>query len=304
MAAEASVVIRRSVSSPMTTQRLRSLLGRIAIHGILLLTAVLFLAPLFVMVATSFKEMDEIRGGSMIALPQTWTAQPWREAWDAACIGVSCSGLRPYFANSIMMAGPAVVISCLLGALNGYVLTKWKFHGSELLFGLMLFGCFIPYQVVLIPMAKLLGIIGISGSIQGLILVHTVYGLAFTTLFFRNYFVGFPSELIRAARIDGAGFFGIFFRIVLPNSLPILAVAVIWQFTNIWNDFLFGASFAGAGAQPVMVALNNLVNTSTGTKAYNVDMAGAMITALPTLAVYVLAGRFFVRGLMSGAVKG
>jgi glucose/mannose transport system permease protein len=202
------------------------------------------------------------------------------------------------------MVVPAVTISTILGALNGYVLTKWSFKGSTILFGLMLFACFIPFQIVLIPMAKMLGLLGMAGSTNGLVMVHVVYGLGFTTLYFRNYYQVFPTELIRAAQIDGAGFFRIFWRILLPSSGPIIVVSVIWQFTNIWNDFLFGASFADLDSQPMTVALNNLVSSSTGIKEYNVHFAGAIIAALPTLLVYIVAGRYFVRGLMAGSVKG
>ena len=202
------------------------------------------------------------------------------------------------------MVIPAVAISTIVGALNGYVLTKWTFRGANVIFALILFGCFIPFQIVLIPMARTLGLLGLASSTPGLVLVHVVYGLCFTTLYFRNFYAAFPTDLVKAAKIDGAGFFTIFWRIMLPNSIPILVVTVIWQFTNIWNDFLFGASFAAGGAAPITVALNNIVNTSTGVKEYNVDMASAMMTALPTLLVYVLAGQYFVRGMMAGAVKG
>ncbi len=274
------------------------------IYGALLLFAAIYLLPLFVMLVTSFKTLDEIRNGDMLQLPQQPTIEPWLNAWGAACIGLTCEGLKGYFWNSIRMVVPAVAISTLLGAFNGYVLTKWRFPGHRLIFGLMLFGCFIPFQVVLVPMAQVLGKLGVANSTPGLILVHVAYGLGFTTLFFRNYYEAFPNELIKAAMIDGAGFFRIFFRILLPSSGPIIVVTVIFQFTNIWNDFLFGASFAAGGAAPMTVALNNLVSSSTGVKEYNVHMAGAMIAALPTLLVYVLAGRYFVRGLMAGAVKG
>ena len=202
------------------------------------------------------------------------------------------------------MVIPAVILSVTLGALNGYVLTKWRFRGDNIVFAFILFGCFIPFQTVLIPMAYLLGALGIAGTIPGLVLVHVVYGISFTTLFFRNYFVSIPDEILRAARIDGAGFWAILLRILLPVSWPIIMVSVIWQFTGIWNDFLFGVAFSAGSGQPVTVALNNLVNTSTGTKAYDEDMAAAVITALPTIAVYVMAGRYFVRGLMAGSVKG
>jgi glucose/mannose transport system permease protein len=189
-------------------------------------------------------------------------------------------------------------------ALNGYVLTKWRFRGDNYVFGLMLFSCFIPFQIVIIPMAALLGFLGLSGTIAGLVLVHTVYGLGFTTLFFRNFYAAFPTELVRSAMVDGAGFFQIFTRILLPLSTPIIIVTVIWQFTNVWNDFLFGASFSDFDSFPMTVALNNLVNSSTGVKEYNVHFAGAILAALPTLIVYIVSGRYFVRGLMAGAVKG
>jgi glucose/mannose transport system permease protein len=202
------------------------------------------------------------------------------------------------------MVVPAVFFSVSLGALNGYVLTKWRFRGDNVVFALILFGCFIPFQIVLIPMAKLLGTIGLAGSVPGLVFVHVTYGTAFTTLFFRNYFVSIPNELIKAARVDGAGFWPILLRILLPISWPIIMVAVIFQFTGVWNDFLFGIAFSAGPGQPVTIALNNLVNTTTGTKAYNEDMAAAIITALPTIIVYVFSGRYFVRGLMAGSVKG
>jgi len=239
----------------------------------------------------------------MLALPQTWTIAPWKSAWSTAQIGVEPTGLRPYFINSILMVVPAVIIATILGAINGYVLTKWRFRGDNILFGLMLFSCFIPFQIVLIPMASVLGKLGLAGSVPGLILVHVVYGIGFSTLYFRNYYASFPTELVHAAMIDGAGFFRIFWRILMPVSGPITVVCVIWLFTNIWNDFLFGASFGGT-SQPVTVALNNLVQSSHGVKEYNVHFAAAIFAALPTLLVYIVGGRYFVRGLMAGSVKG
>ncbi len=279
-------------------------LTRALIYAALILFAVYYMLPLYVMVVNSLKPLDEIRQGGMLNLPQTWTFEPWISAWSTAQIGVQPTGLRPFFINSILMVVPAVVISTFVGALNGYVLTKWQFRGSNIFFGMLLLSCFIPFQIVLIPMARVLGVIGLAGSIWGLILVHVVYGLGFTTLYFRNYYEAFPTELVRAAQIDGASFFQIFWRILLPSSGPIIVVSVIWQFTNIWNDFLFGASFSGAATTPMTVALNNLVSSSTGVKEYNVHFAGAILAALPTLIVYIVSGRYFVRGLMSGAVKG
>lgn len=279
-------------------------LTRALIYSALLLFAVYYMLPLYVMLVNSFKPLDEIRQGGMLSLPQQWTIEPWLSAWSTAQIGVQPTGLKPFFINSILMVVPAVAISTVVGALNGYVLTKWRFRGSNIFFGLLLLSCFIPFQIVLIPMARVLGMLGIAGTIWGLILVHVVYGIGFTTLYFRNYYEAFPTELVRAAQIDGANFFQIFTRILLPSSGPIIVVSVIWQFTNIWNDFLFGASFSGANSTPMTVALNNLVSSSTGVKEYNVHFAAAILAALPTLIVYVVSGRYFVRGLMSGAVKG
>ncbi len=281
--------------------------GRVAgtmIYLVLLLFALFYLLPLYVMMVNSVKPLSEITGGGMMALPQEWTLEPWGKAWSTAQIGVEPTGLRPYFWNSISMVVPAVAISTILGALNGYVLTKWRFKGDTILFGLMLFACFIPFQIVLIPMAAVLGALGLAGTTAGLVLVHLVYGIGFSTLYFRNYYAVFPTELVRAAQIDGAGFFRIFWRILLPSSGPISVVCIIWQFTNIWNDFLFGASFASGDGAPMTVALNNLVQSSTGVKEYNVHFAGAILAALPTLLVYIVAGRYFVRGLMAGSVKG
>ncbi|MFM9976242.1 MAG: carbohydrate ABC transporter permease [Beijerinckiaceae bacterium] len=295
------------------------MLTRVVIYGLLLIFAAIYLMPLAVMVMTSLKPLAEVTGGNMFRPPVELTFEPWIQAWGKTCVGLTCEGIKGYFWNSVKMVVPAVLISTLLGALNGYVLTKWRFRGHRLVFGLMLFACFIPFQSVLIPMATVLGNLngvgqaltkwtgftfGFGDPTVNLVIVHVVYGLGFTTLFFRNYYELFPTELIKAAMMDGAGFFQIFWRILLPNSAPIFIVTVIYQFTNIWNDFLFGATFAGGESSPMTVALNNVVNTSTGVVEYNVNMAAAIIAALPTLLVYVLAGRYFVRGLMAGAVKG
>ena len=277
---------------------------RAFIYLILLFFAFIYLAPLYVMFTTSLKDIEEIRSGNLMALPIDPTFYAWKKAWSSACTGSDCNGLAPYFWNSVRIVFPAVIISTIVGAFNGYVLAKWKFKGSEFLFGALLFGCFIPFQVILLPMAKLLGMLGLANTVTGLVLVHVIYGVAFTTLFFRNYYVGIPTELVRAAKLDGAGFFAIFRYVFIPLSAPIFVVTIIWQFTQIWNDFLFGVVYSGSGTQPITVALNNLVNTSVGGKEYNVDMAAAIIAALPTLAVYVIAGKYFVRGLTAGAVKG
>ena len=279
-------------------------LSRLLLYALLLLAACFFLAPLYVMLATSLKDAAQIRSGNLLSLPTSLNFEAWELAWATACTGVDCRGLQPYFWNSVLMAVPAVLISTAWGAINGYVLSLWKFRGSELLFGFMLFGVFMPFQVVLLPMSQVLGYLGLSSSLAGLVLVHCLAGLAGTTLFFRNYYAAIPKELINAARIDGAGFWRIFWRIVLPMSTPILMVTLIWQFTNIWNDFLFGVAFSSADSKPITVGLNNMANTSSSVKSYNVDMAAAVIAGLPTMLVYVLAGQYFVRGLTAGAVKG
>jgi len=279
-------------------------MGRIFIYGLLTIAALYFLIPFVIMVLTSLKTMDDIRTGTLVSLPAHVNFDAWKEAWGSACVGVKCDGIKGYFFNSVRMVIPAVAISTMIGAVNGYVFSKWRFRGSEVIFSLLLIGCFIPFQVILLPMATTLGKLGIAQSLTGLILVHVVYGLAFTTLFFRNFYVTIPDDLVKAARIDGAGFFRIFWRILLPVSAPIIVVSVIFQTTQIWNDFLFGVVFTGGDTQPVTVALNNLVNTSTGVKKYNVDMAAAIIAGAPTLFVYIVAGKYFLRGLTAGSVKG
>ncbi len=278
--------------------------SRVALYGILIFLGLLFVLPIYVMGVNSLKPLDEIRGGNLMALPMEWTLEPWATAWSTAQIGVQPTGLKPYFLNSFLLVVPAVLISTAIGAINGYILTQFKMRGANIVFAMLLFSVFIPFQIVLIPMARTLGMLGLAGTVSGLVFVNVVYGIGFTTLFFRNYYAAFPGELVRSARMDGAGFFRLFWRILLPNSAPIVVVTIIWQFTNIWNEFLFGASFSDYKSFPLTVALNNLVNSSTGVKEYNVHFAGAFIAAIPTLVVYVLSGKYFVRGLMAGSVKG
>ena len=296
------------MTNSLIANPLREMMKRLVLRWLLYLLlctfALYYMMPLFVMITTSLKNLEEIRTGSLMSLPREITLAAWSTAWSSACTGIQCEGLRPYFWNSVLLAVPAVLISTIIGAINGYVVAQWRFKLSNILFALMLFGCFIPFQVVLLPMARVLGMTGLAGSISGLIFVHVIYGIGFTTLFFRNYYVTIPVELVKAAKVDGASFWRIFFSIFLPLSLPIIVVTVIWQFTQIWNDFLFGVSFSEAGTQPITVALNNIVNSTTGVKEYNVDMAAAIIAALPTLLVYIVAGKYFIRGLTAGSVKG
>jgi len=296
--------MRNESSQTAMYQTPGAIFGRVILYAILIVAAIYFLIPLFVMIITSLKTMNDIRTGHLISWPREVTLDAWKEAWGTACIGIKCDGIKGYFWNSVRMVVPAVLISTMMGAANGYVFSKWRFKGSETFFSFLLLGCFIPFQVILLPMASTLGRLGIAQSVTGLILVHIVYGLAFTTLFFRNFYVTISDDLVKAAKIDGAGFFRILWKIMLPVSIPIFVVAIIWQMTQIWNDFLFGVAFSGSDSQPVTVALNNLVNTSTGVKKYNVDMASAIIAGMPTLFVYIVAGKYFLRGLTAGAVKG
>ena len=276
---------------------------RVVLWGALLLFAAWFLLPLYVMVTTSLKDMDQVRAGSLLSLPTQPGFAAWAKAWGTACTGIECSGLKPYFLNSLAMVVPAVAISTSLGALNGYVLSKWRFPGSEVIFGLMLLGVFMPGQIALLPWAFILGKLGLANSVYGLILVHCIQGLSFTTLFCRNYFVGIPDDLVKAARIDGAGFWRIFYKIILPISPPILIVTVIWQFTGIWNEYLFGVVLNSGANQPITSALVALSLNGTTVRTYDVMSAAVLIGALPPLLVYFFGGKYFVRGLTQGAIK-
>lgn len=304
MSADATATLPPARAARRVPTSLGARLARAALYAVLLLAAAFFLLPLYVMVVTSLKDAEQIRAGNLLSWPTTIDTSSWGLAWSTACTGVDCNGLKPFFWNSVAMTVPAVLISTAWGAINGYVLSLWKFRGSDWLFGFLLFGVFMPFQVVLLPMSQVLGWLGLASSVAGLVLVHCLAGLAGATLFFRNYYAAIPQELVSAARIDGAGFWQIFWRIVLPMSTPIIMVTLIWQFTSIWNDFLFGVVFSGPDSRPITVGLNNLANTTSSVKNYNVDMAAAIIAGLPTMVVYVLAGRYFVRGLTAGAVKG
>ncbi len=291
--------------SNIKNKRYAEITTRSILYAVLVIAALYYLAPLFLMITTSFRTANEIRMGQLIEWPKTFSFEAWSSAWNQIQIGArDDKGLQPYFWNSIRMVIPSVLISTAVGAINGYVISFWKFRGSELFFAFLLAGCFLPFQAILLPHSIVLGKMGLAGSTSGLVFTNVVYGVAFTTLFFRNYYVNLPGELIKAAKLDGAGFWMIFYRIILPISTPIVVVSIIWQSTQIWNDFLFGVVFSDPDSQPVTVGLNNLVNSTTGEKRYNVDMAGAIIAALPTIFVYVVAGKYFVRGLTSGSVKG
>jgi len=281
----------------------RRLWSRVAIYGLLSLFALIYVVPLTVVVLNSFRDTTEIARNGLIALPQSFQFDAWWNAWDSFCIGGTCEGMKRNFFNSLWMTIPATIISTLLGALNGYVLSKWRFRGSEILFTMVLLGVFMPGQIALMPWAFILGKLGLSNSVYGLILVHVIQGLSFTTLFCRNYYVNVPDDLIKAARIDGAGFWRIFWKIILPISPPILIVTVIWQFTGIWNEYLFGVVFTSGAQQPITAALVALTSGGQTATAYDVMSAAVLIGALPPLLVYFFGGKYFVRGLTQGAIK-
>ncbi len=276
----------------------------IFIYGTLILVSVYYLLPLYVMVVTSLKGMPEIRMGNIFAPPMEITFQPWVKAWAEACTGLNCDGLSRGFWNSVIITVPSVIISIIIASVNGYALANWRFKGADIFFTILIFGAFIPYQVMLYPMVIILREMGIYGTLGGLVLVHTVFGMPILTLLFRNYFSSIPEELFKAARVDGAGFWTIYLKIMLPMSLPIFVVAMIIQVTGIWNDFLFGVVYTRPDTYPMTVQLNNIVNSVQGVKEYNVNMAATLLTGLVPLVIYFISGKLFVRGIAAGAVKG
>lgn len=278
--------------------------GRLGVYALLITSAAFFLLPLYVMLATSLKPMAEIRLGNLFTLPSQATFKPWIQAWSSACTGLECRGIQVGFWNSVSIAVPSTVISIFFGALNGYALSFWRVKWAGWLFGILMFGAFVPYQVMMYPLVRAFAAMGIFGTLPGIVLIHTVFGMPVMTLLFRNYYAGVPGELFKAARIDGGGFWRIFFQLMLPMSLPIIVVAVIMQMTNIWNDFILGLVFAGRENLPMTVQLNNVINTTTGERLYNVNMAATILTSLVPLMIHLLSGRWFVRGIAAGAVKG
>ncbi|WP_431301319.1 carbohydrate ABC transporter permease [Tabrizicola sp. BL-A-41-H6] len=293
------------MAGPRGTKPRRRVSGRnIMLYGTLIVVSLYYILPLWVMVMTSLKGMPEVRLGNIFAPPVEITFQPWVKAWAEACTGLNCDGLSRGFWNSVLITVPSVILSILVASVNGYALVNWRFKGSDLFFTILIFGSFIPYQVMLYPIVILLREMGIYGTLWGLVLVHTIFGMPILTLLFRNYFSTIPEELFKAARVDGAGFWSIYLQIMLPMSLPIFVVALILQVTGIWNDFLFGVVFTKPDLYPMTVQLNNIVNSVQGVKEYNVNMAATLLTGLVPLVIYFLSGKLFVRGIAAGAVKG
>ena len=298
-------VIASALEGPQGPKPRRTFSRRnIFLYGTLLLVVLYYALPLYVMVVTSLKGLPEIRLGNIFSPPVEVTFEPWVKAWSQACTGLNCDGLSTYFMNSVQITIPSVILSIVIASVNGYALANWRFKGANAFFTILIFGAFIPYQVMLYPIVIMLREIGLYGSLWGLVIVHSIFGMPILTLLFRNYFTSLPEELFKAARVDGAGFWGIYFRVLFPMSIPIFTVAVILQVTGIWNDFLFGVVYTGPDAYPMTVALNNIVNSTQGVKEYNVNMAATIITGLVPLTIYFVSGRLFVRGIAAGAVKG
>lgn len=278
--------------------------ARVGRYALLATAAACFVLPLYIMLVTSLKSLDEIRLGNIFALPAAVTLEPWRAAWSTVCTGVNCEGIRGGFVNSLLIALPSTAIAIALGALNGYALAFWRARGANLLFAVLMLGAFVPLQVMIYPLVRVTAMLHVFGTLPGIVLVHVIFSMPIMTLLFRNYYAALPPELFNAARVDGGRFLGTFLHVVLPMSPPIIAVASIMQLTGVWNDYLLGLVFAGREHLPMTVQLNNVINTTTGARLYNVDMAATILTALVPLVLYLAAGRWFMRGIATGAIKG
>ena len=278
--------------------------ARVGLYAFLIMAAAFFLLPAYVMVLTSLKTMDEVRQGRIFAWPQNFDLTAWSAAWSHACTGLNCNGISVGFWNSVRILVPSVVLSIAAGAVTGFALSLWRVRGSNILFAVLMLGAFMPYQVFIFPLVRIFSSFGIYNTLPCIVIVHVVFGLPIMTLLFRNYYGSLPIELFKAARVDGGGFWRIFWSVMLPMSTPMLIVATILQVTGIWNDFILGLIFAGRDNLPMTVQLNNVVNATTGERTYNINMAATMLTAAVPLVLYFVSGRWFVRGIAAGAVKG
>jgi len=279
-------------------------MGRLSIYAGLIAIAVVFAVPFLIVLMTSLKSTQEIGQGSVFSLPVDPSFSSWIKAWTSACSGIDCSGMQSGFLNSVKITVPSAILAVLIGAANGFALAHGRIKGASIIVFFVLMGAFIPYQVILYPLVKIVSFLGLFETLPGIILIHAMFGIPICTLLFRNFYLGVPEEIVRAARMDGAGFWRTFLEVVLPLSSNMVIVALILQLTGIWNDYLVGLIFAGHGNLPMTVQLNNIINTGTGATEYNVSMAATIITALPPLIIYFVSGRYFVRGLTAGAVKG
>jgi glucose/mannose transport system permease protein len=295
---------RRSALEPSGRRPARLTPARIGLYGFMLTAVAFFVLPLYIMVSTSLKPLEETLSGGVLALPLAPTFAPWAEAWSSACTGLTCEGLQPGFLNSVAILVPSVLLSLALGAINGYALSFWRVPWANLLFGGLVIGAFIPFQVLIYPLVRITATLRLTDTLFGITLVHAVFQMPIVTLLFRNYFSSLPGELFKAAKMDGAGFFRIFFSIMLPMSFPIVTVALILLTTHIWNDYILGLTFAGRQNFPMTVQLNNIMKSESSVKLYNVEMAAVLLTTLVPLIVYFVSGRWFIRGIAAGAVKG
>ena len=277
---------------------------RVVVYSVLCICALFFLFPLYIMVITSLKDIEAIRNGNIFVPTLNPTFTAWAKAWNSACTGLYCEGIKVGFWNSVRITFPSTIVSIAIASITGYSLANWPFKFSEGFFTVLLVSSFIPYVVMLYPLVIITRWLGIYSTLPAVVLVHTIFGLPILTLLFRNYFASLPQELFKAARVDGAGYWRIFFQVMMPMSVPIFTVAVILQVTGIWNDFLFGVIYAGPTNYPMTVQLNNIVNSLQGVKEYNVDMAATILTGLVPLTIYFVSGKYFVRGIAAGAVKG
>ena len=299
-----SITAAPAVARPHRKKKTNAHYGQIGLYVFLILAACFFAIPLIIMISTSLKTAEEIRAGSVFDLPQAIDFSAWGKAWSTACIGRECDGISGGVWNSIKIMVPSTFLSILIAAINGYALSQWRIKWAEPMLALLMLGAFIPFQVMIYPLVRMASMSGLYGTLPAVIIVHVLFGLPILTLIFRNFYVSLPPELIKAARVDGAGFFAIFFRIILPMSQNIIVVALILSLTGVWNDYLLSLIFAGRENLPMTVELATLVGTKIGLPEYNVNMAATLITALPPLLLYLFSGRYFVRGITAGAVKG
>jgi glucose/mannose transport system permease protein len=304
LAQELAIQPRNRRAEPFGARPRSLTAGQIGLYAFLIIVSAFFLLPIYVMFVTSFKTLDEVRLGNIFSSPQTWTVTPWIRAWSSACTGLECGGISIGFWNSVRILIPSVFASIFIGSLTGYALTFWRAKHANVLFAVILFGAFIPYQIFLYPLVRTFSFLNMNSTILALVTAHVIFGLPVMTLVFRNFYASLPQEMFKAARVDGGGFFQIFFYLILPMSTPMIAVALILQVTGIWNDYVLGVVFGGLQNRPMTVQLINIVAPSGAEIEYNVNMAATILTALVPLLIYFISGRWFVRGIAAGAVKG
>jgi glucose/mannose transport system permease protein len=291
-------------SAALTSPRRRVRGSSIAIFAFLCMTAFFMLIPLYVVVVTSFKPIEEVTLGRIFSLPVSWTIEPWDKAWNSMCTGLSCDGIKTGFWNSVAILFPSLFLSIGLSSVTGFALALWNVRWAGTFLFVLFICAFVPFQIIMIPLILIVAKIGIYGTIWAVALVHSVLAMPLLTLIFRNFYKDVPREIISAAIVDSGSFWRIFLEIILPMSGNIMVVVLILMITTVWNDYLVGLTFGGISAKPMTVILANSVITSRGEVIHNVNMAAALLTAIPPLVVYFALGRFFVQGITAGAIKG